>query len=324
MHSRYAIAISALTILLLAAGAFFARPLFQKEPVQAGSALPNSETTEDDDSTMSTFAPSVTGNAAEEEPSSRNLVQDSRAENAQATPIIDALEENTPIVEAINEMALKGQWGYDQKARNLALWESLCLAGEERLSSLINEEGSPSDIRTGLDTLCKDFQTVKQEIDDFIRVEIDERESGSNDRARLEQSLEDMGPDAATVFAISELSKALQSFDYAKALDVVWFLGVYDFSATSSEFSLYSRTPTVPTILAVSASLFCTYVGGCGREHPVSLHLCLQFPERPCSKNPVDIYDAIGQVLTGAELETFNTMQRSILRLLNRYHRGDL
>lgn len=324
MQRKHGIATGALAVALLLGGGYYFMLPVENEADGSAPTLRSPEISEADESIITTLDSSEAGNVAEEERSSRPLWPDVDAKRIRSMPISEALEDRTPLVEAINEMALRGQWSYDDKAKNLAIWESLCSARDDSLSSLIDEEGSPSGNSATFDSLCKDFSSVQQEVDDFIRLEIDERARGVNERARLEESLDKAGPDDATVIAVSELSRALRSFDYARVLEIVWFLGVYDFSGSSSEYSLYSRNPSVPTMFAVSASIFCTYIGGCGTEHPVSLNLCLQFPERPCSRYPVDIYDAVDQVLTGAEVETFNTMQNSLVRLLNRYHQGDL
>jgi hypothetical protein len=101
-------------------------------------------------------------------------------------------------------------------------------------------------------------------------------------------------------------------------------LGVYDFEGVSTEYAVYGRRPKVETIFAVSASLFCSYIGGCGKAHPIVMNLCFQFHDLPCARVPLDVYDAIDQILTGHEVEIFNEMSQSLVELLNRHHRGQL
>jgi hypothetical protein len=242
----------------------------------------------------------------------------------QAVPVEKAFDYEQSLLESVNEMGLSGQWTYDERVKNLALWEHLCHARDERISTLIEEPERSGALIASLDKLCEGYSSVSTEVDDLLEVEVDERARGVNDRAELETSLQELGPDAATVFAIHELSSALEALDYAGALEVVWFLGNYNFNGVSDEFRIYQRKPSVEAIFAVSASIFCNYLGKCGEKHPVVLNLCFQFPDRPCSAPPVGIYDAVDQILTGYEIETFNQMNSSLVRLLNRYYSGDL
>lgn len=242
----------------------------------------------------------------------------------QPSLVKDVFDFSLPLVEGFEEMAIRGDWSYDGKLKNIGLWGFLCQTNDHEISLLLKDSSDADSVRENVTRLCEGFDTKKQEIDEFLEVEVDERMLGNNDRATLENSLDKFGPNVATIAAVAELSRSLDSLDYAGVVGAVWFLGVYHFDGVSQELVLYSRQPNVETIYSVSSSIFCNYIGGCDRNHPITLNLCLMFPWLPCSRRPDNIYEAIDQILTGNELETFNEMNAALIRLLNRHRQGTL
>ena len=239
-------------------------------------------------------------------------------------PIAQIYEYETPLIDGIKEMAPNGSWDYDKMMKNIALWENLCTKELNESPTMIDGFSNPQSIYSKINLLCKNFSSRVSEIDDFIEVEIDESAAGISDRASLESSLDRLGPDSATRRAIYELSDALDNSNYARVVEIVWFLGIYQFDGVSEEFQIYTNRPKVETIFSVAASIHCNYIGGCHGKHPVTLNLCFQFEDLPCSRPPNDIFDSINQILTGHEIDTFNQMNSSLVRLLNQYHRGEL
>ncbi|MGY6632013.1 MAG: hypothetical protein ACXIUL_13525 [Wenzhouxiangella sp.] len=233
-------------------------------------------------------------------------------------------DQSLPLADSFERMAVEGRWTYDDSIQNLILWQFLCDAGDHRLSQLVDEPGNSEMLQKRVGRLCDGFAEKQQEMDDLTDVEGEERLEGINRRAALENSLSELGPDLATRAAIAELSRALDVADYAGALGAVWFLGVFQFDGASPEWVVYTRQPNVETIFAVTSSIFCSAIGGCDGTHPVTLNLCLMFPWLPCGQAPDSIYHAIDQILTGSELETFNEMNASLIRMLNRYRAGNL
>jgi len=237
------------------------------------------------------------------------------------TPLERAFDNQISLIEGVSEMALSGTWNYDGKAKNLALWDNVCELGNERVSALIARSDDWVALTERLERFCQGFSSTSQEIDDFLEVEIVDRAAGVNERAALEDSLETLGADGATRLAVSELSHALDTLNYARVLEVVWFLGIYRFEGQSEQFVLYQRPPSVETNLAVASAILCGERGGCEHDHPITLSLCLQFRDLPCTRPPTDLYDAINQILTGHEIETYNSMTSGLTRLLNEYRR---
>lgn len=305
-------------VILLGVWGFFTLPLYQDSPL---GTVP-SKSSDGHQGNGSGFEGSAQADSEESIEAVPQAIATKNKEE-QAIPVEEAFDYEQSLLVSINEMGLSGRWSYDEKVKNLAVWEGLCLARDDSKSTLIDGSDESDALLADLEKLCEDFSAVPPEVDDFLQVEIDERALGINDRADLEMSLDELGPDAATVLAIQDLSRALEALDYARTLEVVWFLGIYNFDGASEEFKIYQRQPRVETIFAVSASVFCNYLGNCRESHPVVLNLCFQFPDRPCFRQPVDIYDAVGQILTGYEIETFNEMNGSLVRLLNRYHSDD-
>ncbi len=243
---------------------------------------------------------------------------------ADPTPFEQTFDYQLPLVEGIDAMALSGQWNYDSKAKNLAVWENLCSVDKEQVSMLSAQSEAPTTLPERVERFCAGFSSISQEIEDFLEVEIVDRAAGVNERAALEDSLETLGADGTTRLAVSELSRALDSLDYAKVLEVVWFLGVYQFEGLSQRFVLYQHPPNVETNIAVASAIFCGHIGGCAGDHPITLSLCFHFRALPCSSPPTDLYDAINQILTGHEIETYNSMTTRLTRLLSEHRRGDL
>lgn len=239
-------------------------------------------------------------------------------------PISKIFSYELSLADGISKMASDGLWSYDQMMKNMALWENLCSKGLSDSSAIIHSFSDIQSAYSKIDLLCEDFSSRIAEIDDFIEVEIDESAAGFGERANLESSLKSLGPDSASRQAISELSSALDNSNYAQVVEIIWFLGIYKFDNVSEEFRIYTNRPSVETIFSVAASIYCNYIGGCYGQHPVTLNLCLQFDDLPCSRAPRDVFDSINQILTGHEIDTFNQMNSSLIRLINRYRRNEL
>jgi len=207
---------------------------------------------------------------------------------------------------------------------NVAIWRSLCEAGDYQMSAFLGESRDAEQVRENVARLCSGYDAKRQELDEHLEVENMERMEGVNRRAALENSLDELGPDGATITAVAEISRSLDESDYAGVIGAVWFLGHYSFDGVSSELAVYSHRPNVETMFAVSSSIFCSSIGGCDGSHPVTINLCMMFPWRPCGRAPADIHDAIDQILTGTDVDTFNQMNHALVRLLNRYRAGNL
>lgn len=226
------------------------------------------------------------------------------------------------LVDGFAEMALSRGWSHDAQMKNLSIWHGLCSAADADVSALLSASNTGTATVADIEKLCADYDSVMQAIEDVLEVEEIEREFGMDERTRLESSLEDFGPDFATRSAIAELAQALDALNYARALEIVWFLGLFDFAGVSEELSVYSRRPNPETVFAVTTAIFCGNIGGCDSDHPLTLNLCFLFQDLPCGRAPASVYDAIDQILTGHEIDTFNEMNQSLIRLLNRHRLG--
>jgi hypothetical protein len=246
------------------------------------------------------------------------------APSSEARRMQEVFAYSLPLVEAFEQMAVEGVWSYDDQVLNVGMWQFLCEAGDYQLSAFQGESRDAGELRENVATLCHGFDAKRQEIEDFVEVEAEERMAGVNRRAALENSLDALGADGATIVAVAELSRALDAMDYAGVVGVAWFLGHYHFDWQSADLTVYSHPPNVETIFAVSSSIFCGSIGGCSGSHPITINLCMMFPWLPCSRRPADVHDAIDQILTGTQLDTYNEMNSALVRLLNRYRAGHL
>lgn len=238
--------------------------------------------------------------------------------------ILKAFDQSLPLTESFESLAVRGVWEYDDKVQNVLMWQFLCETNGVDRFPFLTSGAESNRLRERVAGLCEGFEAERQAMEDFLEVEAEERSQGVNSRAVLENSISEFGPDYATRAAIAEISRSLDAADYAGVILAVRFLGHYEAYGVSSSEAIYSNQPNYETNHAVAASIFCAHIGGCDGEHPIALNLCLMFPWLTCNRSPDSVYDAIDQILTGREIETFNEINQSLVTLLNSYRSGSL
>ena len=230
------------------------------------------------------------------------------------------------VVDTYKELAIEREMSYEAAMKNVALWGQICSAADEKIHEIYGESGEldgSNSIIENVSELCEDLsRDIQDEINDLLDAEII-TPSEETWMTEVRSTLDDFGRDAAFDRAIDQLSRSLDSYNYALSLDTVWFLGtsftMYD--DPRSEFDYSYLSSDVEVIFSVGAKLFCEHLGGCNGQHPVTLQLCLQFNDRRCT-NPLSITNAIDQILTGAEHQEFLEMHFGLRNAVSLHQRN--
>lgn len=284
-----------------------------RETPAAADKLSNSGRTNAVDASDDVMSESKRGVASDLDGAPGEEHADGSAElSASNNSIRSALRYEQPILSALDwDTASHGDLGTSAVTRNAAIWMTICknesLVSRVSASGVSEQEG----IASALSTFCEGFsEDIEAEIEQFSKSEADRFSRGDNTHSELMQLSQTRGAGAAVDQAIASMAASLKRLDYAQVLELVWLAGLLPSISpgpTDPEVK-HAMSGDAQVAFAVSAAVYCRYLGDCQSRHPVVLLLCQQmWPDRQCTA-PRDIHDAINQLLTGAEYEEYLAM----------------
>ncbi|MGY6629919.1 MAG: hypothetical protein ACXIUL_02825 [Wenzhouxiangella sp.] len=248
------------------------------------------------------------------EPSSVILPSDQRA-------IWRVLDEGNDLLEELERELLEGQLTVDAFEAEQELWAALC-----EVLFYPDREAINVDIPlVFMERMERPCQSVTPELIDEIRErweanfpQTQEELDRYQQEDRLFQLMQAQNVDGARAFLFDQMLEGLAAQSLSMVMESTWQLQqnrLLDLSSDSTEVDEWSRRFDLVVPTAVALALTCSQIGGCSDNHPLLLFLC-GFPGRGACGPPLDLYQAIDQTLTGAEIAYFNQLLEHIEREL--------
>ncbi len=234
-----------------------------------------------------------------------------------------ALEGQDDLLEALEQDLMAGRLSAEAFEEERGLWSAIC-------ESVLYPERQPPDLRTDIPLAfirrmeypCQSFTpALLDQIDEEMAAEFDmslEEAEHWQRQDRLFQLVSQGDRETARALVFEQLLDALQSQSMSSAVWAAWQLqqhGLIDFpdELAVPEHGQIMIDLIVPT--AAALALTCAQIGGCSDNHPLVISLCVWPGRGPCQP-PLDLYQAIDQLLTGSEIQYFNHLLDEVEREL--------
>ena len=257
---------------------------------------------------------------------------DQRISMASAPPLVElasdgpraiwqALDQQSDVLEVLEEELMEGQLTVEAFEAEQELWAALC-----ELLFYPDRQMTKTDIPLAF---IERMEGPCQSVTPAVLQEITERWEAKLPRTQeeleryqqedpLRQFMQAQDLDGARALLFDQMLEGLASQSLSTVMTSTWNLQQYqllDLSPESEDAGewIHRFDLIVPT--AVALALTCSQIGGCADNHPLLMFLC-SFPERGACRPPLDLYQAIDQMLTGAEITYFNRLLDHIEREL--------
>ena len=233
-----------------------------------------------------------------------------------------ALDDQQDLLDLLEQDWMEGRLAADDFANQRAFLAAIC---EAVLHPDRQTPGLRMDIPLAfVERMARPCQSFTPEVIDQIDAEMMDQFENMEESAywqrqeRLWGLVSQGDLDGARALVFEQLLDGLQSQSMAYAMTAVWELQQHRLVDYPEALSVPGNAHLTMDLIiptAVALALTCSQIGGCSDNHFLVIALC-SWPDRGPCRPPLDLYQAIDQLMTGLEIQYFNHLLDEVEREL--------